>query len=70
MEKAVVIGGLHGASWIHLVQDNLRCQVVRRAAQGIGALGRRDDLAEPKVRDFDVALAVQQDVLWLQSIIG
>ena len=49
------------------VLEHLRCQVLRRAAEG---LGRRAEgnilLAQAKVGNFNVALAVQQKVLQLK----
>ncbi len=50
----------------HLVQDDLRSQVVRRAAQRVGPQGA-DDLGEPEVRQLQVAAGVKQQVLGLRQ---
>lgn len=51
----------------YFVQDNLWGKVVRCAAEGVCSLGSRNQLAESKICDLDVALVVQQDIFWLHS---
>eukprot|EP00962_Isochrysis_galbana_P035958 scaffold12360_cov109-Isochrysis_galbana.AAC.11 len=48
------------------VQDHLRRQIIRRAAEGEGALSGCQPLGEAEVDELDVALGVEQQVLGLE----
>ena len=49
-----------------LILDDLRCQVVGRPAQRVGALVRQDHLGEAEVGDLDVPVSIQQQILRLR----
>ena len=65
----LMCSGLQGQlAVLHLVQDHFGSQVVRRAAKGVGSLGRGHHLTEPKIGDLDVASVVKQDVFRLHCV--
>jgi hypothetical protein len=49
---------------VALIEQYLRCYVLRGAADGVGALA--DDLSEAEVDELEVALVADHDVLRLQ----
>ena len=47
----------------HLIQDDFRRDIFRRATKRPGLLSEPDPLGEPEINDFDVATFVEEEVL-------